>query len=235
MGNLLGAPVTEKETHLGSTPEGLPYGVSSMQGWRIHMEDAHICQPFLYAEERREESGGGDGDASKKGDEKGGNTTKRGGGGDDRYVKIPIPGHSLYAVYDGHGGSFAADYSGRNFCRVLARQKKFAQYAKMAGEEAARAKAEAAASGKSSEKPAQDGEGDETADAGDREDGGAAAAAAVSDKKKGNSDALAEAKRQREMLTLLEDALRDAFVETDREILRELRGMPNEGANEPYG
>ena len=23
-----------------------------MQGWRIHMEDAHIAQPFLFAERR---------------------------------------------------------------------------------------------------------------------------------------------------------------------------------------
>ena len=43
MGNLLGAPVTDKETHIGTTNDGnLRYGVSSMQGWRVHMEDAHI-------------------------------------------------------------------------------------------------------------------------------------------------------------------------------------------------
>jgi len=43
MGNLLGAPITEKKTHTGTTPAAgkggvdLPYGVSSMQGWRVHM------------------------------------------------------------------------------------------------------------------------------------------------------------------------------------------------------
>ena len=63
MGNLLGSPITTKDTHVGSThvspdkndgitatSSSLPYGISSMQGWRIHMEDAHIVQPFLFAE-----------------------------------------------------------------------------------------------------------------------------------------------------------------------------------------
>jgi hypothetical protein len=60
MGNLLGSPVTTKDTHVGKTHHPplpgssaeLDYGISSMQGWRIHMEDAHIAQPFLFAERR---------------------------------------------------------------------------------------------------------------------------------------------------------------------------------------
>eukprot|EP00957_Ditylum_brightwellii_P070690 5372104-Ditylum_brightwellii.AAC.1 len=52
MGNLLGAPITEKGPHTGITKDGLDYGVSSMQGWCIHMEDTHILQPFLYTEEK---------------------------------------------------------------------------------------------------------------------------------------------------------------------------------------
>ena len=99
MGNLLGAPVTEKETHTGSTSDGELYGVSSMQGWRVHMEDAHIAEPRLYAL-----------DAATN-------------------TKVELPGHSLFAVFDGHGGTFAAAYSGRNLCRVLSRQSKFLDYA----------------------------------------------------------------------------------------------------------
>jgi serine/threonine protein phosphatase PrpC len=99
MGNLLGAPVTDKETHTGETACGCKYGVSSMQGWRVHMEDAHICQPSLYAQ------------ASPKA------------------PKIQLPDHALFAVFDGHGGSYAAEYAGINFCRVLSRQEKFVQYA----------------------------------------------------------------------------------------------------------
>lgn len=98
MGNLLGSPVVDKETHVGRTDEGLEFGVSSMQGWRIHMEDAHICESRLYA---------------KEGD-----------------TKTDLHDHSLFAVFDGHGGTFAAEYAGANMLRVLSRQSKFIQYAK---------------------------------------------------------------------------------------------------------
>ena len=81
MGNLLGTPITDKETHVGitidemtsssssSSPDGggLQFGISSMQGWRVHMEDAHIAQPFLYAERTVPvvASDGGDGGADE--------------------------------------------------------------------------------------------------------------------------------------------------------------------------
>lgn len=258
MGNLLGAPVTEKETHRGFTPAGLAWGVSSMQGWRIHMEDAHICQPFLYAEERINDDksdsdgggGGGDGDGNGDGggDEKGGD-----GGGDDanmdeeakpddeaedddaakpndagngnsnsKYRKISVPGHSLFAVYDGHGGSFAAEYSGMNFCRVLSRQSKFVEYAKMVEEENEKKKAEEEGNKK---------DADETKGTENPGSGGGSAEGKAEDREA----AALDHKRQREMLNLLEDALRDAFVEIDREILREMRRLPNEDANTPYG
>mmetsp|Transcript_28171 Transcript_28171/g.76374 ORF Transcript_28171/g.76374 Transcript_28171/m.76374 type:complete len:152 (-) Transcript_28171:1498-1953(-) len=109
MGNLLSAPVTEKETHQGVTKdEQLKFGLSSMQGWRVHMEDAHIAEGDLYAL-----------DAS-------GNGTS---------TKISLPGHALFAVYDGHGGTFAAMYSGNNFLRILSKQTKFVRYAKMCHED----------------------------------------------------------------------------------------------------
>jgi len=46
MGNFLEAPVTDKHTHSGSA-NGLQYAVSSMQGWRVGMEDAHIAAGAL--------------------------------------------------------------------------------------------------------------------------------------------------------------------------------------------
>ena len=42
MGNLLPAPITDKETQTGEG-NGLVYGTSTMQGWRKSMEDAHIA------------------------------------------------------------------------------------------------------------------------------------------------------------------------------------------------
>lgn len=100
MGNLLGSPVTEKETHVGVTKdEELKYGLSSMQGWRVHMEDAHIAEGDMYALE--------------------GTATR-----------IPLKGHAVFAVYDGHGGTFAAVYSGNNFLRILSKQQHFIDYAK---------------------------------------------------------------------------------------------------------
>ena len=113
MGNLLGAPVTDKDTHVGATSSGAEYGVSSMQGWRVHMEDAHITETLVYAAEVV----------------------------DGKYNIIDLPGHSLFAVFDGHGGLFAAVYSGKNLCRVLSRQKKFIEYAKFELERATREEA----------------------------------------------------------------------------------------------
>eukprot|EP00560_Eucampia_antarctica_P001187 CAMPEP_0197833176 /NCGR_PEP_ID=MMETSP1437-20131217/18097_1 /TAXON_ID=49252 ORGANISM="Eucampia antarctica, Strain CCMP1452" /NCGR_SAMPLE_ID=MMETSP1437 /ASSEMBLY_ACC=CAM_ASM_001096 /LENGTH=480 /DNA_ID=CAMNT_0043437065 /DNA_START=122 /DNA_END=1564 /DNA_ORIENTATION=+ len=141
MGNLLGSPITEKETHTGWTPDGkLQYGVSSMQGWRIHMEDAHICQPFLYAEAPQESQSNNNcrnlnsqtSDMSikkQKNDEESTTVKSNAVTPSSQWTQIPVPNHSLYAVFDGHGGSFAAEYAGRNFCRVLSRTTHFIQYA----------------------------------------------------------------------------------------------------------
>lgn len=153
MGNLLGAPVTDKETHRGTTKdEQLKYGLSSMQGWRVHMEDAHIAEGELYALEIDPK------DSSKN-------------------IKIPLEGHSLFAVYDGHGGTFAAIYSGNNFLRILSKQSKFVQYAKMC-----------------------------------------------------TSSNVNRAAKMR----VLEQALKQAFVETDYEIGLAIRGKSHVDANSPY-
>lgn len=137
MGNLLGAPVTDKHTETGSTADGVQFGVSSMQGWRVHMEDAHIAETRIYASEIVEEekrkgsgdqkTGGSSNDNSKEDATSAAAVEKR--------IKIDLPGHSLFAVFDGHGGTFAAMYSGSNMCRVLSRQPKFVKYAKWSTQE----------------------------------------------------------------------------------------------------
>mmetsp|Transcript_61177 Transcript_61177/g.71546 ORF Transcript_61177/g.71546 Transcript_61177/m.71546 type:complete len:495 (-) Transcript_61177:138-1622(-) len=145
MGNLLGSPVTEKETETGVTSSGLEYGVSSMQGWRIHMEDAHICQPEitvpirapLNSRIRRREDGNGA--ASTNVTELSATTAATlasAADSNDTSPSISVAGetiilrdHALFAVFDGHGGSYSAIFSGKNFVRVLVNQPKFQEYA----------------------------------------------------------------------------------------------------------
>ena len=173
MGNLLGTPITEKETHVGITlvdydggnigvtndrsssrsnddgrgGGGLPYGLSSMQGWRVHMEDAHIAQPYLYAERRtpvvrkqchspssHEKKEGGavttsDDDAATIAAVNDHDETNVDKDKYCHYERIALPNHSLFAVFDGHGGKFAAEYASRNLLRVLCRSESFIQYA----------------------------------------------------------------------------------------------------------
>jgi hypothetical protein len=44
MGAYLSQPNTEKHSEDGEGLGGIRYGVSEMQGWRMHMEDAHITK-----------------------------------------------------------------------------------------------------------------------------------------------------------------------------------------------
>lgn len=158
MGNLLGSPNTEKETHTGSTPEGIQFGVSSMQGWRVHMEDAHVTEVNLYAA--------------------------------DGENKINLPGHALFGVFDGHGGTFAAFYSGKNIARVLSKQARFVEYAKHEQNR--------------------------------------------SDKEKPFSTSQEKAEYMETGVALVKQALRDAFIEIDREIALALRGQKVADADKPY-
>jgi serine/threonine protein phosphatase PrpC len=173
MGNLLGAPIVDKETHRGRVDDDdIEFAVSSMQGWRVHMEDAHICEPKLYALQPAYDDDG---------------STKT----NDKSTKIDLPGHSLYAVFDGHGGTFAAYYSGKNMLRVLGEQAKFTEYAKFVQE-------------RPTKEPTL------------------------------MNDSAKKVQYLRSGLDLLEDALRDAFIEMDKEIANAIRGTPHPLANTPY-
>ena len=76
--------------------ERLAFGVSSMQGWRISMEDAHATVLDLQALN------------------------------DERFKAAPIGKRlSFFGVYDGHGGERVALYSGENVHKIIAKQDGF--------------------------------------------------------------------------------------------------------------
>jgi len=95
MGNILGleAPITAKASEHGEG-NGLRYAVSSMQGWRVRMEDEHSIVGALQAP-----SG--------------------------------LKNISLFAVYDGHGGSFTSNYAGKHFVNIFGARKEVKEYASM--------------------------------------------------------------------------------------------------------
>ncbi|KAI9348684.1 phosphatase 2C-like domain-containing protein [Obelidium mucronatum] len=91
MGQTLSEPITDKHTTTDAD-DRLMYAASSMQGWRITMEDAHSTILNLLALE----------DPSKT-----------------------SPRHSFFAVYDGHGGSAVAKYSGNHLHKKILQEPGF--------------------------------------------------------------------------------------------------------------
>ncbi|RDL37887.1 putative protein phosphatase 2C [Venustampulla echinocandica] len=95
MGQTLSEPVVDKNSESGGD-ERLIYGVSSMQGWRISMEDAHATILDLQANT---------GEAAQP-------TSV-----DDRL--------SFFGVYDGHGGDRVAVFAGENIHQIIAKTEAF--------------------------------------------------------------------------------------------------------------
>ncbi|TVY65599.1 Protein phosphatase 2C-like protein [Lachnellula suecica] len=94
MGQTLSEPVVDKISSSGGD-ERLIFGVSSMQGWRISMEDAHatILDLQTAAEELKP-------------------TT----------IENRL---SFFGVYDGHGGDRVAQFAGENIHQIIAKQEAF--------------------------------------------------------------------------------------------------------------
>ena len=74
------------------------FGVSSMQGWRISMEDAHACVLDLQPEPSN---------------------------GEDQKAAASDVRLSFFGVYDGHGGDKVAIYTGENLHKIIAKQDAF--------------------------------------------------------------------------------------------------------------
>ncbi|MCJ1313255.1 Protein phosphatase 2C 2 [Agyrium rufum] len=94
MGQTLSEPVLEKASEEGQD-DRLVFGLSSMQGWRISMEDAHAAILDLAQE------------------------------GTDGAKSPPDKRLSFFGVYDGHGGDKVAIYSGQNVHNIVMKQETY--------------------------------------------------------------------------------------------------------------
>lgn len=108
----------------------------------------------------------------------------------DGETKISLSGHALFGVFDGHGGTYAAFYSGNNIARVLSKQPKFIDYAKH-----------------EQDRP---------------------------EKEKSFTTPQEKEDYLQVGIALLKQALRDAFIEVDKEIALALRGQKVTDADKSY-
>lgn len=76
------------------------FAASSMQGWRPSNEDHHLLSPSITIPLPSAQWGG----------------------------DITLRDHSLFAVFDGHGGGWTSHYAGNNMCRVLCARKEWSDY-----------------------------------------------------------------------------------------------------------
>ncbi|CCE79431.1 Piso0_001493 [Millerozyma farinosa CBS 7064] len=112
MGQILSQPVTEKHTE-NNGDKHLAYGLSSMQGWRINMEDAHTTVLDLHklkdVEEDEEPEGKGQTGASEK----------------STSVDPLANRVSFFGVYDGHGGEKTAIFTGETLHKLVKSTESF--------------------------------------------------------------------------------------------------------------
>ncbi|KAL3766114.1 hypothetical protein ACHAW5_001421 [Stephanodiscus triporus] len=98
---LFSPPSNGREGHEGDGNSKLRYAVSEMQGWRSHMEDAHVLNPNLASNSQQ---------------------------------AMLIKDHHLFAVFDGHGGSFASKFCGKHLVSTLTAQKDWQAYLTLSSE-----------------------------------------------------------------------------------------------------
>ena len=93
MGQILSTPVIDKECHQG-TDSFTSFGICSMQGWRMSMEDSHVAELNIW---------------------------ETNGSPDDPIVGEGLFSDHLamYSVFDGHGGSAVANFCRSQFAKIF--------------------------------------------------------------------------------------------------------------------
>lgn len=110
MGQILSQPVTEKSSESGNT-KNLAYGLSSMQGWRINMEDAHATITNMKEVNDYIEN---DQEIEEKEDSV-------------AYASEIDDSTTFFGVYDGHGGEKAAIFTGDHLHELVKSTNAFKQ------------------------------------------------------------------------------------------------------------
>jgi serine/threonine protein phosphatase PrpC len=95
-------PTTTKYTERDECPkQRISCAVSGMKGWRPTMEDQHLYEFSLNIRIKT---------------------------GPDCGEVVSLHDHSIFAVFDGHGGTYTSDYLKKNFVKVLSLRPEFQEY-----------------------------------------------------------------------------------------------------------
>lgn len=113
MGQLLSEPVLEKETNYGGN-EKVIFAISSMQGWRVSMEDSHIAILSLIDELERIKK--------EKETNENNNNTNNSSNYNINNIENDL---SFFGVFDGHSGGVVSKYASKELHKIFMKEEEF--------------------------------------------------------------------------------------------------------------
>lgn len=134
MGQILSQPVTEKHSEEGQD-KYLAFGLSSMQGWRINMEDAHttildMLKEVTSDDDEDEDEDDDDGNKAQDADSAAAkklSSEELVSDNDKTSSFLPNDHTAFFGVFDGHGGEKAAIFAGKHLHRIIKDTKEYKQ------------------------------------------------------------------------------------------------------------